>query len=64
MAKMKTHSGTKKRFRLTASNHLKHKQPGKNHKTGGKPTKRIRGLRAKAYLEGKQGATIKNMLHQ
>lgn len=64
MAKMKSHSATKKRFRLTASGHLKHKQPAKNHILGKKSAKRIRVLRKKSYLEGKQATTVKSMIQQ
>ena len=64
MAKMKSHSASKKRFLVTASGHVKHKQPAKNHIVGKKSPKRIRVLRKKAYLEGKQAATVKSMVQQ
>jgi large subunit ribosomal protein L35 len=31
MPKMKTHSGTKKRFRVTAGKKVKYKKPGQRH---------------------------------
>lgn len=64
MAKMKSHSATKKRFVLTNSGRLKHKQPAKNHKVGKKTAKRIRILRKEAYLEGTQAKTVKSMIQQ
>lgn len=64
MAKMKSHSGAKKRFIITAGNKVKHKQQGKNHNSLTKNTKRIRDLRSKTYLEGQQAATIKQMVQK
>ena len=34
MPKQKTHKGTKKRFRLTASGKVKHRQAGTSHRAG------------------------------
>ncbi|MDR1767289.1 MAG: 50S ribosomal protein L35 [Propionibacteriaceae bacterium] len=44
MPKMKTHSGAKKRFRLTATGKVVHQQAGKRHLNEHKPTKRTRRL--------------------
>ena len=44
MPKMKTHSGAKKRFRLTGTGKLMHRQAGKMHLNEHKPTKRTRRL--------------------
>jgi large subunit ribosomal protein L35 len=46
MPKMKTHKGSKKRFRVSASGKLKRKQAGKRHLESGKTGKRKRHLRA------------------
>ena len=45
MPKMKTHKGTKKRFRLTATGKAKHRQSGTSHLAGRMEQKRIRNLR-------------------
>lgn len=46
MPKMKTHKGTKKRFRLTANGHAKHRRAGTSHlNTRGMTPKRKRNLR-------------------
>ncbi|MFT3861450.1 50S ribosomal protein L35 [Micropruina sp.] len=44
MPKMKTHSGAKKRFRLTGTGKLMHRQAGKMHLNEHKPTKQTRRL--------------------
>ena len=45
MPKMKTHKGSKKRFRVTASGKLKRRQAGKKHLLSHKTGKRKRHLR-------------------
>jgi large subunit ribosomal protein L35 len=45
MPKMKTHKGSKKRFRVTATGKLKRKQAGKRHLNSSKTGKRKRHLR-------------------
>ncbi len=45
MPKMKTHKGSKKRFRITANGKLKRKQAGKKHLNSPKSGKRKRHLR-------------------
>lgn len=62
MPKMKTHSGAKKRFRLTASGMLKRKKQNRNHILTKKSTKRKRGLRQGGYVDETQAATIRNMM--
>ena len=44
MPKMKTHSGAKKRFRVTGSGKIMHRQAGKMHLNEHKPTSRTRRL--------------------
>lgn len=46
MPKMKTHKGSKKRFRVTASGKLKRKQAGKRHLNSHKTGARKRHLRS------------------
>jgi len=53
MPKMKTHKGSKKRFRVTATGKLKRKQSGKRHLNSHKAGKRKRHLRATITDGGK-----------
>lgn len=62
MPKMKSHSGAKKRFRLTATGKVKRSKAGKNHILTKKSTKRKRGLRQGAFVDTTQEATIRNLL--
>lgn len=62
MPKMKSHSGAKKRFRLTAGGLIKRAKQNKNHILNKKSTKRKRGLRQGGYVDITQEATIKRML--
>ncbi len=55
MPKMKTHKGSKKRFRVTASGLLKRRQAGKKHLNSPKTGKRKRHLRAPVIEGGKLG---------
>jgi large subunit ribosomal protein L35 len=49
---MKTHKGSKKRFRVTAAGKLKRAQAGKKHLNSPKTGKRKRHLRAKVIDAG------------
>lgn len=62
MPKMKSHSGAKKRFRLTASGKLKRAKQNRNHILNKKTTKRKRQLRQGGYVDASQEKTIKNMI--
>jgi large subunit ribosomal protein L35 len=53
MPKMKTHKGSRKRFRVTASGKLKRSQAGKKHLNSPKTAKRKRQLRAKVVDGGR-----------
>jgi len=50
MPKQKTHKGTKKRFRLTASGKVKHRQAGTSHLAARMSHKRKRNLRGTKVL--------------
>ena len=50
MPKMKTHRGSAKRFKRTASGKLKRYKAHKSHITGKKSQKRIRNLRKSALV--------------
>lgn len=62
MPKMKSHSGAKKRFRLTASGQIKRAKMNKNHILTKKTTKRTRNLRKGGYVDSTQEKTIASLL--
>ena len=62
MPKMKSHSGAKKRFRVTGTGKIKRAHQGKNHILSKKNTKRKRRLRSGAYVSVTQERTIKDLL--
>ncbi|HBD87146.1 MAG TPA: 50S ribosomal protein L35 [Clostridiales bacterium] len=64
MPKLKTHSGAKKRFRLTKSGKVKRAHAYKSHlATGhGKTPKRKRGLRQGTYADVTNESAIKRMI--
>ncbi|MCL2061675.1 MAG: 50S ribosomal protein L35 [Firmicutes bacterium] len=65
MPKMKSHSGAKKRYRVTANGKVKHGSPGKSHILTKKPRKRKADLREGSYLESeKQARAIKSLLQK
>jgi large subunit ribosomal protein L35 len=51
MPKMKTHKGTKKRFRLTASGQAKHRSAGTSHLAVRRSKKQRRRLRGTKVLD-------------
>ena len=65
MPKMKSHSGAKKRFRVTKSGNIKFAHANKNHILTKKDGKRKMGLRKGEYLSSnKQTNTIKVMIQK
>lgn len=58
MPKMKTNSGAKKRFKVTGTGKIVHKQAGKRHNLGKKSQSRIRKLRQGAILSEGHSASI------
>jgi len=56
MPKMKSHKGSKKRFRVTASGMLKRSQANKRHLNSHKTGKRKRHLRGGVIETGRLGA--------
>lgn len=65
MPKMKSHSGAKKRFRVTKSGRVKRAQQGKNHILTKKSSKRKMSLRQGAYMgSNKEANTIKTMIQK
>ncbi len=64
MPKIKTHSGAKKRFKLTKNGHVKRAHAYKSHLLNGhgKTTKLKRGLRKGAYADVTNEATIRRII--
>ena len=62
MPKMKSHSGAKKRFKLTASGKVKRAKMNRNHILNKKSTKRKRHLRQGGFVDSTQEKTIKSMI--
>jgi large subunit ribosomal protein L35 len=61
---MKTHSGAKKRFRVTGSGNVKYKHSGARHILAKKTTKRKRNLRQTGMLRETEDYHVKRMLAQ
>lgn len=62
MPKIKTHSGAKKRFKLTATGKVKRAHAFKSHILNKKTTKRKRNLRKTAVVDVTNTAVIKKMI--
>ncbi len=62
MPKMKSHSGAKKRFRLTATGKVKRYSQNKSHILSKKSTKRKRRLRTGTYVSTTQEKTVKGLI--
>jgi large subunit ribosomal protein L35 len=62
MPKIKTHSGAKKRFKLTKTGKVKRSHAFTSHILTKKSTKRKRGLRAGAYADETNAATVKRLI--
>ena len=62
MPKMKTHSATKKRFKITGTGKVSFKKSGRGHLLTTKNSKRLRSLRKKGILPANVEGHIKKML--
>ena len=62
MPKMKTHSGAKKRFRLTGTGKVMHRQAGKMHLNEHKSTRRTRRLTGDEVLTGGDARKARKLL--
>ena len=62
MPKIKTHSGAKKRFKLSKTGKVMRAHAFKSHILNKKTTKRKRKLRKLGYLSKANCATIKSMI--
>lgn len=63
MPKVKTHSGAKKRFKLTATGKIKRAHAFKNHELDKKQTKQKRKLTQKALVHKADERRVKQMLN-
>lgn len=62
MPKMKSHSGAKKRFKITATGKVKRYSQNKSHILSKKSTKRKRRLRTGTYVSATQEKTVKTLI--
>ena len=62
MPKQKTHKGTKKRFRLTATGKVKHRAAGTSHLAARMSQKRKRRLRRTDVVSSVETRKISNLL--
>ncbi len=62
MPKMKTHKGTKKRFRTTGSGKIKRGRANKQHLAAAKSPKRTRQLRRPATVSDADAPNIRKQL--
>jgi large subunit ribosomal protein L35 len=62
MPKMKTHSGTKKRVKVTGSGRLRHEQVNKRHRLEVKTSKRSRKLRLDSDVSAADTQNVKRLL--
>lgn len=62
MPKIKTHSGAKKRFKLTKNGKVKRAHAYKSHILNKKSTKRKRNLRKTAVADRTNVATLKKLI--
>ena len=64
MPKLKTHTGAKKRFKVTKNGKVKRAHACTSHllNNGRKTTKRKRGLRKAAYVDKTNAGALKHLL--
>ena len=62
MPKMKTHSGTKKRVKVTGSGRLRREQANKRHLLEGKSSRRTRRLTRDADVSPAAAKQVKRLL--
>ena len=62
MPKMKTHSGAKKRFRVTGSGKLMHRKAGKMHLNEHKPSTRTRRLDGLTDIAPQDAKRVRKLL--
>ena len=62
MPKMKSHSGTKKRIKITKSGIAKKTVANRAHKLTGKSSSRKMSLRGASYVDSANSAAVKKLL--
>jgi large subunit ribosomal protein L35 len=62
MPKMKSHSGTKKRFNVTGSGKITYQKSGRRHILVSKTEKRMRSLRRKGVIKAAFEAHVKRLM--
>ena len=62
MPKMKTHSATKKRFKLTGTGKVAFKKSGRGHLLSSKNSKRLRSLRKQGILPAGVEGHVKKVM--
>ncbi|HLI32408.1 MAG TPA: 50S ribosomal protein L35 [Solirubrobacteraceae bacterium] len=62
MPKMKTHSGAKKRFKVTGTGKLRGRHAFTSHILEKKPPKRKRALNGPAEISANDGARVRRLL--
>ena len=62
MPKIKTHSGAKKRFKLTKNGKVKRAHAGRRHILTKKTTKRLRHLRKEGFVDVSDAAQVKRLI--
>ena len=63
MPKLKSHSGAKKRFKVSKSGNVKFARAIRGHFLAKKAQARKRKLRRGGYLSGKQAANVRKMIN-
>jgi len=63
MPKIKTHSGAKKRFRITGTGKIKRRHAFKQHNLGKRTTKQKRALTKLALVHSSDVPRVKKMLN-
>lgn len=64
MPKMKTHKGSKKRFKVTATGKVMRRRAGKGHLLSGKSSKRRRKLRKDAVVSDVSLAKVRRLMQE
>lgn len=64
MPKLKSHSGAKKRFKVTASGKVKYAKAHRGHFLTEKSSSHKRKLRKGAYIQGKHAKNIKRLINK
>jgi large subunit ribosomal protein L35 len=64
MPKLKTHKGISKKLRVKQSGVVSIGKVGGNHKTGGKPSKKMRSIRKGSLLSKSDAKRLKTVIYK